>query len=141
MLAKFDDGSPAIVVNTYGQGKAVSILTDATTAAERFPGLIRELLDDLGVRRYVDIIGANKSCDVAVSGTETGFTAAIVNHGDTKLEIRLEPLAGPARGKSREWVDLVSNKEIAKSEGRNPMKITVQPRSYRLIQIREATGN
>ncbi len=141
VIAKFDDGSPAIVVNSYGQGKAVSILTDAATAAERFPGLVRELLDDLGVRRYVDILGTNKNCDVAVSKTETGFTAAVVNHGDTKLEIKLRPLAGSLHGGSREWIDLVSTKEIAKLKGQNPLKITVLPGSYRLIQMREETGN
>ena len=141
VIAKFDDGSPAIVVNSYGKGKAVSILTDAATAAERFPGLVRELLDNLGVRRYVDILGTNKNCDVAVSKTETGFTAAIVNHGDTKLEIKLRPLVGPVYGGSREWIDLVSTKEIAKSKGQNPLKITVLPGSYRLIQMREETEN
>ncbi len=135
VIAQFDDGSPAIVMNTYGRGKAVSILTDAMTAAERFPDLVRKVLDDLGVQRYVDIVGTNRNCDVAVSGTKLGFTAAIVNHGNTKLDITLKPLEKLSPSQSESWVDLVNGENIRKSAGDNPVRIIVMPKSYRLIQM------
>jgi hypothetical protein len=139
VIAEFDDGSPAIVVNSYGRGKTVSILTDAKTAAERFPNLVREVFDYVRVRRYVDIIGTNRDCDVAVSKTEKGFTAAIVNHGNTKLDITLKPLENLSPAKWENWVDLVKGEKIRRSVGNNPVKITVMPRSFRLIQMSEGT--
>ncbi len=138
VVAVFDDGSPAIVVNSYGKGKAVSIMTDAMTAAKYYPGLVRALLDQLGVQRYVDIIGTDKTSDVAVSKSEDGFTAAIVNHGKHMLEISLRPLIvgqGP-----REWVDLVSREVIGKSEGMEPLNITVRAGTYRLVRMKELTA-
>ena len=138
VVAEFDDGSPAIVVNSYGKGKAVSIMTDAMTAAEHYPDLIRALLDELGVQRYVDIIGTDKTSDIAVSKSEDGFTAAVVNHGKNTLEIRLKPLVGGQE--PREWVDLVSKKVIEKSKGMEPLDITVKAGSYRLIRMKELTA-
>ncbi len=141
VVAKFDDGSPAVVVNSYGKGKAVSIMTDAMTAAERFPDLVRGLLDNLGVKRYVDILGTDVNSDVAVSKTRDGFTAAVVNHGNTKLEIKLRPLQGESNGVSHKWIDLVSGREIAKTKGNALLKVTIMPRSYRLIQMSEVNGD
>ncbi len=134
-VAEFEDGSPAVVINNYGKGKVVSILTDAKTAAEKFPRLIRNLFDKLGIKRYVDIIGTNKNTDVAVSKTGEGFTAAIVNHNNNKLNIILKPLTDLSKKGSEKWIDLVNGKTIKESKISGSLKITVMPREYRLIKM------
>lgn len=141
VLAKFDDGSPAITENKYGKGRAVAFMTDLQTAARRFPSLVRDMLNQLGVRRYVDILGTNAKCDVAVSGTKLGFTAAVVNHNDKPLYITLKPLTVLPRGASEDWIDEVSDKLITKSMGNVPLKVEVKPLSYRLIRMKESAGN
>ncbi|MHB9012196.1 MAG: DUF4434 domain-containing protein [Ignavibacteriaceae bacterium] len=135
VIAAFEDGSPAVVVNEYGKGKAVSILTDAKTAADKFPDLIRDVFDEIGAKRYVDIIGTNENTDVAVSQTGEGFTAAIVNHGSTKLNVTLKPLTNYSHQTSQKWIDLVSKETIKESKNNSPLKITVMPKSFRLIKM------
>ena len=135
IIAEFEDGSPAIAVNTYGKGTVVSILTDAKTAARYFPDLVREVLNRVGVQRYVDVIGTNQNCDVAVSKTRTGFIAAVVNHNNTKLHITLRPLTAFSHRESQDWIDMVSDKEIAKLKSNEPLGIVVKPRTYRLIEM------
>ncbi len=137
VAAEFEDGSPAVVINNYGKGKAVSILTDAKTAAQKFPGLIRNLFDKLGIKRYVDIIGTNEKTDVAVSKTGDGFTAAIVNHNNTRLNITLRPLADLSNKEPEKWIDLVTGKTVKESQPGGSLKITVMPRKYRLIKMEE----
>ena len=140
VIAKFEDGSPAITVNAYGKGKVVSILTDAKTAARRFPNLVRAVLNYVGVQRYVDIIGTNQNCDVAVSKTNTGFIAAVVNHNSSVLRVTLRPLASFSEREMQDWKDLVTNKDLAKSENDQPLKIEVMPGSYRLIKMMKAAN-
>ncbi len=135
VLAKFEDGSPAITLHDYGNGKVVSIFTDAMTGAKRFPDLMRAVLNKVGVQRYVDIVGTNKDCDVAVSKTNSGFIAAVVNHNKSKLRITLRPLNLYSAGESREWVDLVSGKEMATLKDSNPLVMEVMPGSYRLVEM------
>ncbi len=135
VIAKFEDGSPAITLNAYGKGTVVSILTNVTTAARRFPDLVRDVLNRVGVQRYVDIIGTNKNCDVAVSKTRRGFIAAVVNHNDAVLHITLRPLTTFSQGESQDWIDVVSHKELAKLKNNEPLDIEVKPGSYRLIEM------
>ncbi len=138
VLAKFEDGSPAITMNKYGKGTAVAFMTDLKTAARRFPDLVRDVLNRLGVQRYVDIIGTNENCDVAVSKTRDGFIAAVVNHNAKALHVTLRPLAAVSHRTSQEWIDVVAHKEIARLKDNQPLKIEVKPLSYRLIEMNEA---
>ena len=140
VIAKFEDGSPAIALNDYGKGKVVSVLTDAQIAARKFPNLVRDVLNYIGVQRYVDIVGINQNCDVAVSKTKTGFVAAVVNHNDSKLKVDLRPLTPFSKGETQDWEDLVTGKELAKSKDNAALKIQVMPRGYRLIGMSEQTG-
>ena len=140
VIAKFEDGSPAITVNSYGKGKVVSILTNAMTAAERFPSLVRLLLDYIGVQRYVDILGTNSNCDVAISKANRGFVTAIVNHSRSKLEITLHPLTPCSPGETLHWSDLVARKEIARLKDGMALKIEVFPHSYRLLEMLDKSG-
>ncbi len=140
VIATFEDESPAITLNTYGKGKVVSVLTDAQTAARKFPYLVRDVFNYIGVQRYVDIVGTNQNCDVAVSKTRSGFVTAVVNHNNSKLEITLMPLTPYYKGETQNWKDLVAGKEIAKSKNNAALKIQVMPRSYRLIDMSDHTG-
>ena len=138
VIAKFEDGSPAITLNKFGKGTAVAVMTDLTTAARRFPGLVRDVLNRLGVQRYVDIIGTNENCDVAVSKTRNGFIAAVVNHNAEALHITLRPLTAFTHRTPQEWIDVVSRKFIARLKDDEPLKIEVKPLSYRLIKMNGA---
>ena len=138
VIAKFDDGSPALTMNKYGRGTAVAFMTDLKTAARRYPDLVRDVLNRLGVQRYVDIIGTNENCDVAVSRTRNGFIAAVVNHNNKALHITLRPLMTFKRGTSQDWLDVVSRKIVARMKDDDPLKITVKPLSYRLIKMNGA---
>ncbi len=140
VLAKFEDGSPAITLNKYGKGTVVSIFTTAKTAARFFPDLVRGVFNRIGVHRYVDIIGTNENCDVAVSSTKTGFVAAVVNHNATDLHIILRPLTTFSPGRTQDWTDMVSKEEFAKLKNNEPLSIDVKARSYRLIKMANESG-
>lgn len=140
VIATFEDGSPAITVNHYGKGKVVSVLTDAETAAREFPNLLRNALDYVGVQRYVDIIGTNQNCDVAVSKTKDGCVVGVTNHNNTKVEVLLRPIIPLSRNGTQEWIDLVAGKEFARVKDNTSVKIDVMPRSYRLVEMSEQSG-
>ncbi len=140
VLARFEDGSPAVTLNIYGKGKFVSFMTDVRIAGRKFPSLVRDVLNYIGVQRCVDIVGTNQNCDVAVSKTKLGFVTAVVNHNNSKLEISLKPLTPYYQGETQNWKDLVAGKEIAKLKNNAALKIQIMPRSYRLIDMSDQTG-
>lgn len=135
ILAEFEDGSPAITINKYGKGKAISILTDVNTAAKNFPGLIRNIFNEIGAARYIDIIGTNENTDAAVSQTKNGFKVAVINHNNFELNITLKPLLNFSSDNS-EWIDLSSDEKIQGSK--NSLTITISPKSFKIIEYRGA---
>ncbi|MEA1878002.1 MAG: hypothetical protein U9N86_14190, partial [Bacteroidota bacterium] len=115
VFAEFEDGSPAVLINRYGKGVVATIVTDANTAAEQFPELIRDIIDNAmttsRVRRVVDVIGTNENVDIAITKTDEGFRVAVVNHNTYELEITLDPLDVP-NGSAFQWLNLISQESI-----------------------------
>ncbi len=135
VIARFEDGSPAITLNRYGKGEVVSVLIDAKTSALKFSSLVRGIFDIAGVHRSVDIVGTNENCDVAVSKTKNGFVAAVVNHNDKKIEVTLRPLTTFRPRESEKWIDIASGKKIAHLKKNEPLDIEIKPRSFRVIEM------
>ena len=70
MVARFEDGSPAVTINKYGKGTAIAIAADVSAAAQGMPYLIRDVLTYAcslrGESVPVDIIGTNENTDTAM---------------------------------------------------------------------------
>ncbi|MGI8467226.1 MAG: DUF4434 domain-containing protein [Pyrinomonadaceae bacterium] len=91
VIAEFEDGSAAILVNKFGKGTIVTALPDAEFAAQNLPELVRDALDYAlaasGNKPLIDIIGTNEKFDLAITYTENGFNVALVNHNAFAREI------------------------------------------------------
>jgi hypothetical protein len=134
VLATFEDGSPAITSNTYGTGMIVTVLSDAWTAAQSMPDLVRDVLEYAntarGAKPLVDIVGTKETSDVAVQHTSAGFRVAVVNHDTADIEVLLIALTRVERG---EWVDLVQPGVIGNSKD---LKLKVPAHGFRAIELR-----
>ncbi|MGH9880305.1 MAG: hypothetical protein ACRD6N_02625, partial [Pyrinomonadaceae bacterium] len=140
VMATFEDGSPAITINKYGQGTIVTILPDAWTAAQNMPELVRDVLDYAvslrGSSMLVDIVGTNENSDMAVMQSTTGFRVAVVNHNSAELEIVLSPIRSETKGES-EWLDLVNNNRVG--SGRR-LTLKLPGNGFRALEFR-GTGD
>lgn len=141
IVAVFEDGSPAVLVNRYGKGTVVTIAIDAKTAANRIPGLVRDVIDYAvaawNIKRVVDILGTNENVDVAVARIFGGFRVAVVNHNPQALEITLKPL-GVLEGPACKWYDLISQKIIDAQEEDFSLKLQLQGRNFLCLEFRQA---
>lgn len=138
VVATFEDGSPAIVVNKYGKGTVATILMDAKTAAEQFSELVRDVIDyamatyDLSLS--VDILGTNENVNIAVAKTENGFRVAVINHNVYTLQITLKA-ADIARGSTFEWCDLVSGQQHEPATGDPSLKLQLPGTDYICVEF------
>ncbi len=138
-IARFEDGSAAVIVTSFGKGKAVMIAPDAETSARYFPQLVRDAVDyvlgSAGVKRPVDILGTNERTDIAVEKIGEGFALAIVNHNAQDLEVTMRPTDFYPDGQG-DWIDLVSGKEIFPLD-RKSLKVLVPAGGFRAIEMEE----
>ena len=114
VFAVFEDGSPAVLMNRFGNGMVATVVLDATTAAQQFPELIRDVIDNTmatsHVTRVVDVIGTNENVDIAITKTDKGFRVAVINHNTYELEITLDPLH-IQKGSAFQWFNLISREK------------------------------
>jgi hypothetical protein len=139
VIASFEDGSPAVTVNKFGKGTAVSILSDAPTSAASMPDLLRDVLDHAvslrGSELLVDVVGANEKTDLAVAQSANGFRVALINHDSAAREVVLRPARiqqGPVRG----WIDLVTEKELDSSTAHRSLKLKIPGKGFRALEFR-----
>lgn len=136
VIATFEDNSAAIVANRFGKGTVVSFFPDAWTAARDIPDLTRDVIDyalnAAGGESPVDILGANENMDIAVGKTPLGFSAAIVNHSSSDMEIMLTPIKVSA-GRVFEWIDLATNKKVGTTQS---LKIKIPGSEVRVLEFR-----
>jgi hypothetical protein len=122
VIAEFEDGSPAVLINRYGKGTVATIVLDAKTAAKQFPELIRDVIDAAMATchetRVVDVLGTNENVDIAITKTDIGFRVAVINHNTKMLEIRLKPIDVP-QSSTCQWFNQVSRK-ILNVPGNDP---------------------
>ncbi len=139
-FATFEDGSAAIIVNSYGKGKIVTIVPSASTAAQRFPELVRDAIDyalaSAGAERAADVLGANERMDTAIDKTSEGFAAAVINHNAEEMEITIRSIK-PHLDSRVAWIDLITEKVLPSSEGQS-LKLRVPARAFRAVELRSA---
>lgn len=93
VMARYEDGSAAIVKNKFGKGTVFAILPSATFAAENLPGHVRAVLNEaLRIHEkppLLKITGTNNDFDIAFQRTEVNLSVAVVNHNSSKQVIRI----------------------------------------------------
>ncbi len=138
VIACYEDGTAAILANTYRKGKVFTILPDAVTAVHSFPELIRDILDAALPKRGegfpVDIIGLNENTDLATVKTENGFRATIINHNADERIVTIHPRTS-GNTISHSWFDLVLGKKVDTTS--KNLILTIPPHSYRCIEFRQ----
>jgi hypothetical protein len=138
VVAEFEDGSAAALVNKHGRGTVVTILPDAWTAAQTAPGLMRDLMEyalrSAGHTPLVDILGANEQTDVASAATAEGFRVSVVNHNESELEVTLRPLV--AARHPRNWVGLDSRVVPERAAADGALRIRVPAGGFRALEFR-----
>ena len=143
VIATYEDGSPAVVINKYGKGTVATFLIDATTAAEQFPELIRDVIDYVmatnDISLPVDILGTNENVNIAVTKTKTGFRVAVVNLNSHPLEITLNAL-NVSENTNCEWYDLISEKNIKNSKDNTSLKLQVPGTDYICVELKFRTS-
>ena len=136
LIAKFEDGSPAITVNKVGKGAAIAVITNASVAAERIPDLTRDVLSYgrslRGDSAIVDIVGGNEKTDLAVTQTMQGFRVAFVNHDTRDLAVVLRPVNADI-GK-RTWTDLANN-QLIEASGES-LNLNIPASGFRVVEFR-----
>jgi hypothetical protein len=143
VVAEFEDGSAAALINRHGGGTVVTIVPDAWTAAKAAPGLVRDLIEyatvSAGHTPLVDIEGMNERTDVASAKTDEGFRVSVVNHNETELEVTLKP-RGPAAGRSSIWADLSSRARMESSGPDGALRVRVPAGGFRALEFRRGRG-
>jgi hypothetical protein len=136
VIAKFEDGSPAITTSKYGKGTFLAILPDALTAAQKIPALVRDVVDYAlslhGDSLLVDVVGTDETTDIAVERTATGFRVAVVNHNDLEMGVVLRPIK-PVTGHAFEWIDLVGDEKVPAPES---LIMKVPGKGFRAFEYR-----
>jgi hypothetical protein len=139
VVAEFEDGSAAALINRHGKGTVVTIVPDAWTAAQSAPGLVRDLIEyataSAGHTPLVDVLGMNERTDVATARTAGGFRVAVVNHNESELEVTLKPL-GPAAGGASGWVDLSTRGKLEGSAEDRTLRLRVAAGGFRALEFR-----
>lgn len=136
IIATFEDGSAAILVNSYGKGKIITILPDANFAARYLSELTRDAFDyalnNSGNNPLIDVIGANENFDSAMNFTKDSFSIALINHNNYELEISLRFPTKVSNCTLRE-IDLIT-KKIQPTQ--NDVKINIPKNQLRIMECK-----
>ena len=139
VIAQFEDGSAALLVNFYGKGKIVTILPDAWSAARNFPDLVRDTIDfalaDTGSERAADLIGTDARMDFAMEKLRDGFAVAIVNHNSVETEVTVRTLQSTSQ-LPYTWTDLVTGARIPNSDRDSLVRIPAG--GFRAIEFNQS---
>ncbi|MDH4197276.1 MAG: DUF4434 domain-containing protein [Candidatus Aminicenantes bacterium] len=126
VLATFEDGTAAVLVNRYGQGLLATISLDAASAARLIPDLVLDVMDFT--------LAAGRTIDVAAVETPTGCRAAVVNHDPEPLEVVLRPL-GPNEGRPGRWIDLASARPLDSAGTGSDLKVVIPARNFLCVEF------
>ena len=143
VIATFEDKTPAIVANKFGKGTVFSFFSNASTAANNYPALARDVLDyalkESGVPASpVDIAGLDENTDIAVGKTANGFSVALVNHNAVDLDVTVKPTGSRRVGS---WVDLVTGSSIKTVSQEETLKLTIKGSGVRVLEFSQAGSN
>lgn len=138
VLARFEDGSPAVLANAYGNGLAIAALPSVAAFAQGCPDLLRDVVEQAlrhsGRTVNADVIGLSEASDVAIVPTPTGLSVVIVNHEDAPRDVTIR--AGKVTGA---WVDAVTGRPLEwTSDGE--LRLSVAAHGMRLVELRRGGG-
>jgi hypothetical protein len=138
VLAAFDDGSPAVLVNGYGSGLAIAILPSASDLAAGCAPLMRDVLEHAlaraGLPMLADVEGLSDLSDLAISPTAQGLTVGIVNHETSPRSVQVRALE-----QKGSWFDAVSGRPLESApDGR--LSVEVPAAGVRLVELRRDGG-
>ncbi len=144
VIATFEDNSPAVTINRYGKGMAITIMPDASTAAQNIPELARDVVDYAvlsgGSSLPVDIVGSNEKTDVAIEQTRNGFRIVVINHNSGEMEVILRPVKSGTERVS-EWVDLVSDQKMLTASADFSLKLKIKGSGFRALEFRRTSAD
>jgi hypothetical protein len=129
VVAAFEDGSAAALMNTFGKGTCFTLPLTITAAVRIMPELVRDVLDwALGTAnaqsaariaaRPFDIAGLDEDSDVTMSMAGERRIVAVVNYKKIPVEIDLRPL-GLEAATTYALTDLKTGEVIRSGAGRD----------------------
>jgi hypothetical protein len=138
VIAKFEDGSAAVLVNSYGKGRTITILLDASSAAEEFPELVRDIIDyalaNTGAERAADLMGTDARMDVAMEKLRDGFSVAVVNHNSIEKEVTVRALKSNLDQRDT-WIDAATGKEISGAD-KESVTLRIPADGFRAVEFK-----
>ena len=91
VLARYEDGTAAVLSNKFGKGTVFTVLPDVTFSSVEMPNVVRGVLNNalrtLGHLPLVEIAGMDKAMDISLHQTSTGMSAAIVNYNSATRRV------------------------------------------------------
>ncbi|CDM64456.1 beta-galactosidase [Pyrinomonas methylaliphatogenes] len=141
VVARFSDGSPAIVASTFGRGKMIAIGTflGAAYEAERDPNLARfflGLLDWAGIAREAEVVSANGASSVEIKLMSVDADQKILfvfNHGEAPVEATVS-----VKGSFQRAIELTTGKDLELREGEGAVGLTkgLAPKEVWIVHLR-----
>lgn len=129
VMAAFPGGNASVFSNRYGKGKTYVVTISARNAANAFPDLIRDVIDDAlneyNIKRPFDIYGACQSMDVAMKTGRTDSFISVTNYLSTSVELKIRPL-NLTSDKEYFLTDLKSGTLVSKKSGSEYTSIPVR---------------
>ncbi|MGB7067984.1 MAG: DUF4434 domain-containing protein [Pyrinomonadaceae bacterium] len=93
VVATYEDGTAAVLMNKFGKGTAFAILPDATFSSKHLPGLVRDVfnkaLTTTENRPLTEIIGSDTSIDLALRRKDGQLSVAIANHNPSQRQVSI----------------------------------------------------
>jgi len=127
--AVFEDGSAAVLMNTFGKGMCFTIPLTLAEAVRVMPDLVRDVLDaaleagSAETARPFDVAGLDEDSDIAMSTAGERRVVAVVNYKKKPVEIDLHPsglepdaLYALTDLKTRALIRLRTGKELTRLE-------------------------
>jgi hypothetical protein len=138
VLARFDDGMAAAFEQRYGRGVVLTVGLDVQSAARQARSLaldvIERALRSAGASLPFVVDGTTVEVDLAASRSDTGTTAAIVNHGMRPLDVVVRAHDSAAlRGST--WRDLVSQRRLDTGPDADGLRLRIPASGVRLVEL------
>jgi len=139
IVAAFEDGSAALLVNDFGKGLVVTIPLELKESVGIMPALVRDVLDFAlarhGLKRSFDIEGAREDMDVAMTPGNGAPAVAVMNYGPQPADVTIYPLNLEA-GRAYTLTDLKTGRQTSrKAKELFPLRVKVKSHDFIAIKI------
>jgi len=138
ILASFEDGKAAIMVNNFGQGLCLTVPLNLRDLAMNCPELALDLIDyalaRIGIKRGFDLLNSKQDLDIAESIEDKTRYLSVINHQDLPHQIKFVPL-NLEPNQAYEIKNELNGQILFLDKGRllKPLAINVPARDYILI--------